>query len=472
LSKTKFSDPKLFSLLHSLTGVEKRELHQFLASPFFNRRAEVSALWQMLLNADIVESGGYDKAQIYEKLFPGQPYDDGRLRYTFTFLREKIEWLLAYRQWDGQPVQSDLALLASYRERGLEKHFQHIAQQTGIKLADMPHGLEKLHDSYQLEFEKYSFSETQKRSRESALQDLHDAFDLYAISGKLRLACLMAAHQAVVKVDYDYSFLALILNWLAGSSSLEKPEIGLYYHCYRALSENDEGQFRAFRSVLNAHGERFDAAELKDILLLGINFCIRQVNAGAQQFVAEAFGLYQLGLERGSLLERGMLSRFTYKNIVALGLGLQQFDWVERFIQERKPLLEARHQESSFCFNLAKLYFTKKDYSAAMPLLAQVGDADPLLMLDAKVLLLKMYYETGEWDALDALLTSIKTFLRRKTSIGYHKEHYLSLVHYTHKLLILNPNERKEVESLKAEIEAASGVLEREWLLGRINSTN
>lgn len=424
----------------------------------------------MLLNADIVEGGGFDKAQIYEKLFPSQPYDDGRLRYTFTFLREKIEWFLAYRQWDRQPSQTGLALLASYRERGLEKHFQHIAQQTEAQLAAMPLGLDRLHDNYRLEFEKYSFAEAQKRSRESALQSLSDSFDKYAIGGKLRLACLMAAHQAVVKVEYDYSFLALIINWLENSPLLSEPAIGLYYHCYRALSENDEAAFRAFRSVLERHGEQFDAAELKDILLLGINFCIRQVNQGAPQFVAEAFGLYQLGLERGSLLERGVLSRFTYKNIVALGLGLGQFDWVERFIQEQRELLEARYRESSYCFNLAKLHFTQKNYAEAMPLLAQVGDADPLLMLDAKVLLLKMYYETGEWDALDALLTSVKAFLRRKTSLGYHKEHYLSLVNYTQKLLTLNTNDRKAVAALQRELENDQHVLEKEWLVGRLKN--
>lgn len=416
----------------------------------------------------MTENGSCDKAEIFEKIFLGQTYDDRQLRYTFTFLREKIEWFLAYRQWDGEPAQAGLSLLASYRERGLEKHFRHAAQTTASQASAMPLGLEKLHTSYRLELEKYTFSETQKRSRDSALQDLHNAFDLYAISGKLRLACLMSTHQAVVKVAYDFSFLSLIINWLEGNPLLNSPEIGLYYHCYRALTENDEVEFRAFRSVVEQHGDQFDAAELKDILLLGINFCIRQLNVGAQQFVQEAFDLYRLGLERGSLLERGILSRFTYKNVVALGLGLQQFDWVEQFIHAQKKLLEPRHQESSFCFNFAKLHFTKKNYAEAMPLLAQVGDDDFLLMLDAKVLLLKMYFETAQWDALDSLLTSFKAFLRRKTNIGYHKEHYLSLLFFTKKILLLNPHERSAASALGNEIESAN-VLEKEWLLGRLS---
>ncbi len=104
-----------------------------------------------------------------------------------------------------------------------------------------------------------------------------------------------------------------------------------------------------------------------------------------------------------------------------------------------------------------------------MPLLAQVGDADPLLMLDAKVLLLKMYFETAQWDALDSLLTSLKAYLRRKTSLGYHKEHYLSLVYYTQKMLALNTHDRSATQGLRQEVVAAGNVLEREWLLARMS---
>ena len=85
-----------------------------------------------------------------------------------------------------------------------------------------------------------------------------------------------------------------------------------------------------------------------------------------------------------------------------------------------------------------------------MPLLAQVDDSDFLLMLDAKVLLLKMYYETGEWDALDSLLASFKTFLRRKKQIGYHEEHYKSLLRYTSKLLKINRFDKTQVERFAA----------------------
>ncbi len=468
LSESKISDNKLFSLINSLTGVEKRELHHFLGSPFFNRRLEVVALWKYLLRQGKEGDGGYQKEKIFDAVFPGEPFDDRQLRYTFTYLLEKIECFLAYREFDKTPVVSDLALASAFRKKGLEKHFNQAWRRAAKEVTDMPIGLNKSHAQFELAFEQYFFSEKQKRTREGNLQSVHDSFDEYIVAGKLRLACLMAAQQKVVKVEYDLSFLYLIIKWIEKNELLQKPAIGMYYHCYLALTENDEMHFKRFRKMLEQHGGHFDTTEVKDILLMAINFCIRQLNVGKRHFIREAFDLYKLGLKNNLLTEGGLMSRFTYKNIVALGLGLEEFEWVEKFIGDWQHKLEKRYQESSYHYNLAKLYFTKKDYTRAMPLLAQVDDSDFLLMLDAKVLLLKMYYETGEWDVLDSLLASFKTYLRRKKQIGYHEEHYKSLIQYTSKLLKINRFDKSQTEHLRSEISKNEKVLEKNWLLEQL----
>lgn len=464
------SDNKLFSLLRSLQGVEKRELHHFLASPFFNQRADVLSLWHFLLEKDSEGLTDIRKETLFAAIYPNKSFDEQQLRYLFTFLREKIEWFLAYRELDQSPALSDLALAKTYRKKGLEKHFRQAIRRTDKTISKMPDGLEKKQVMFFLDFEKYFFSEQQKRVRESHLQAVHDSFDRYIIIGKLRLACHMAAHQAVVKTNYDNSFLPFLLNWLKDHPLLKEPIICIYYHCYWALTNNEESHFLLFRQQLATGVQEFDPKEARELLLMAINFCIRQVNAGKQHFITTAFDLYKLGLQNKLLLENGQLTRFTYKNIVALGLGLKAYDWVRAFIEEWQPFLEDRFRESMHCFNLAKLHFTQKNYAAAMPLLAQVDDADFLLMLDAKVLLLKMYFEQKEWDALDSLLASFRTFLRRKKQIGYHKEHYKSLLRYTSKLLKMNVFSKDKRVKLRQEIMQNETVLEKQWLLEQLKN--
>ncbi len=166
------------------------------------------------------------------------------------------------------------------------------------------------------------------------------------------------------------------------------------------------------------------------------------------------------------LLENGKLSRFAYKNIVYAGLRVNEFDWVEGFIFRYEPHLEEKHRAANRDYNLAKLYFTKKDYGRAMPLLAQVGESDLLLNLDSRIMLLKMYYETGEWDALDALMASFRVLLlRKKKVIGYHHVHYLNTLRYIQKLSRVNLNDKANIAAFRAEVAANKAVIEKDWLL-------
>lgn len=458
------SESKILQIFKNLNGVEKRELNRFLDSPFFNRRPEICRLWYLL--PEMTENASIGPEKVFERLFPGQAYDSALLRHSYSLLLRKIEWFLVYRRFDSQPVGADLALMAAYREKNLDKHFSHSASVAETRLGELPFGLEHRYSRYRLELEKYAFDETRRRGAADNLQGLHDAFDAYLISGKMRHACLMLAHSAVVQVEYDYSFLPLLLQWLDGSDAWRNvPEISLYYHCYRALNDNRDGDFQAFRAELEHYRDHFDPAELTDVLLMAVNFCIRRLNAGERQYIGQAFDLYRLGLARNLLTEGGVLSRFTYKNIVALGLALEEFNWTEQFIVDYKDVVEESYREGSYCYNLARMYFARRDYTRAMPLLARVDDSDFFLMLDARVMLLKMYYERGDWEPLQSLLVSVRTFLRRKKQIGYHRKHYMSLLKYTEKLLALPPGGHARRKALRAAIESDPEVLERAWLL-------
>ncbi|HNL40530.1 MAG TPA: hypothetical protein PKH43_15370, partial [Saprospiraceae bacterium] len=168
----------------------------------------------------------------------------------------------------------------------------------------------------------------------------------------------------------------------------------------------------------------------------------------------------------GILLENGLLSRFAFKNIVALGLRLEHFDWVGQFIEQYAPLLEEKYRNPNRLYNLARLHYARKQYQMAMPLLARVDESDLMLNLDSRVMLLKMYYETGEWDALDALIASFRIFLlRKKKSLGYHQAHYLNIIRFVQKLTRLRHNDRQAVAALRQTVQQQPALIEREWLL-------
>lgn len=460
-------DKKLFTLFESLNGVEKRECHIFLQSPYFNRRTDVTALWQAMVAA----KGDAEKLAakgLFSMVYPGQMFDDNQWRHVQSFLTERIEAFLAQRAFEKKHLQLDLQLATVFREKQLSKSLQHLFRRADTRLEKQARDHEWYHDQYRLEWEKYAAVESQSRMRENNLAGITRAFDVYLIAGKLRLACLTESHRAVYNTAYDPGFLPLLMDWLEGNPMLETPIVALYYYCYRALTIGDESDFRAFRRQIEAQKEQLPADEQISLLLLAVNYCIRQLNTGEKRYIQEAFDLYRVGLETGALLDSGNLSRFAYKNIIALGLRLEAFDWTEQFIHAYEPFLEERYRAANFRYNLARLYFTRKDYRRAMPLLASVDESDLLLNLDSRVMLLKMYYESGEWDALDALISSFKILLlRKKKIIGYHHNHYLNTLRYVQKLIRLNTRDKASLAAFRNTLAADTSVIDKEWLLAQ-----
>ncbi len=451
------ADNKLIELIQSLSAVEKRECAAFLKSPYHNRREDVLALW--------IRCTGEIKSRRANTIDP-EPENSAQQRHLQSLLLQQIETFLAQRAYEQLPLLSDLHLAPVYRQKGMVKHLDHVFRRAEERLAKIPSDTTHYHLLYQLEWEKYVATQLQTRSRDNNLAAVHQALDIYLIGSKLRLACLMESHRAVFNIAYDTTFLPALLAFLPASDFCRVPIIALYYHCYQSLTSGQEEEFRAFRRELEDQNATLPTEERRTFLLLALNYCIRQLNAGEVRYIREIYDLYRVGLDTGVLLENGKLSRFAYKNIVYAGLRVLAFDWVEEFIFRYEPHLEEKHRAANRDYNLAKLYFTKKDYRRAMPLLAQVGESDLLLNLDSRIMLLKMYYETGEWDALDALMASFRILLlRKKKVIGYHHVHYLNTLRYIQKLSRVNLNDKADVAAFRAEVEANKAVIEKDWLL-------
>ncbi len=262
------------------------------------------------------------------------------------------------------------------------------------------------------------------------------------------------------KTDRDLIALAEKKEWQ------EVPAVSVYLNCFRMLSQPaDESFFQAFKMDLLRNDGHFAPDEMKNLYLMAINYCIRCLNEGAEQYYREVLDLYQPGIESGYLFENGFLSRFTYHNIVAAGLRAGELDWVRQFIHSHKNSLQRRYRESSFSFNLARLEYTLRHFDPVLSLLQKANYADPLLNLAAKTLLMKTYYEQAEYDLLQSHLDAMRNYIRRKKVIGYHKKNYQNIVRYTEKLLKINMLDKPAMEKLRTAIEREEVLTEKEWLL-------
>ncbi|MCB0517929.1 MAG: hypothetical protein H6577_01420 [Lewinellaceae bacterium] len=461
---------RLVQLLRTLSGPEQKDLRRFLESPYFNRREEVVQLFDWL--AKYLKNGQEvpGKEAVFPALFPGCAYDDHRLRMLMSLLYQLACQFLAVQDFTQDDVQLRLRLGQAFRNRKLPAHFTQNHRDLSAKLEGQPYrNPDYYQNQYLASLEKYRTAYDQREVDSQHLQVLSNELDTAYLARKLWQACFLLSHEAVSNISYDFGLLDEALAFTERSGALGTPVVAIFYHCYRALTNPDEPSFfQNFKSLLLQHGKLFPAGEIRDLFILAINFCIRRYNAGSQEYLQDQLDFYREGLHKGYFLTDGELSRYTYQNAVTSGLVMREFDWVEEFIHSYREKLAEPYRESVFSFNLARLEYERKDYGTGLLLLQKAEYKDLLLNLAAKTLQLKIYFELDEYDLLEAHLAAFKTFLRRRKELGYHRENYLNTIHFTRKLLETNPFDKVERAVLKQQIEAATKIGEKEWLLKQV----
>ena len=465
-------DSRLLEIFRQLSAKEIRALEKFVNSPFHNQRKDVVALYQYLRQfSQHPTKMALQKEAAFPFIFPNESFSEKKIRYTMSFLYQAIKDFLAIQEFKSNVIDNQIALVKSFRKKGVTRLFQQELKATAVLLEKSALRNQTYYfQNYVLENERYLFTTSQTRGEAVGLIESAKHLDHFFIISKLRQSAEVLSHQSLDHAQFQPTFLAEVLAYLDKNGTAENPAIAIYYHCYQVLAEeNPLPYFQNLRQLMATYSPCFPARELQDIYSFALNYCIKQLNAQEIPFGREAFELYKEGLQQQIFFENGILSRFHYKNIVALGLGLKEFDYVAEFIENYKPHLEKKYRESAYCYNLALLHYRMENYGKAMELLQQVGTKDVFNNLTARRMLVIIYYDQGDFEALYSLLDSFQNYIYRKSGLGYHRKLYLNFIKFTRKLLQLEGMTGLQISALRAEILATRNVAEKEWLLEQID---
>jgi hypothetical protein len=463
---------KLVDIFYRLSKSQLRGLRKFVQSPYHNKREDVIALFELLYKTPLENRIVLRKEKAYPKVFGKKKYSSDQMDYTMSFLFKVIEQFLVYENATEDNVNVQIALMEEYRKLGLSKHFQQ-----SLKIAEQYQEKSTVRDidyhekAFQIELQQYDFLALKQRDAQKNLQELSTKLDLRFLSQKLMDACRLLAHQAVAKQKYDFGLLDVLLTYIENEPKvLTHPSIALYYYYYQAaVKEDGEAYFQKFKVAFLESTDAFVEEELQGLYILAMNYCIKNINLGKDEYQVELFDFYNVGLELQILLdENKILSPFTFNNITKLALRLGKVDWTETFIEEYKKFVESQYQETYVHNAYSMLYFTQGKYEETMIRLQQVDYKELFITLDAKVLLMKVYYQLDEYDVLESFINSFKVFLRRKDILAYHQEIYKNFIRMMQKLINLPPYNKAAKEKLNKEIEGTQKLLEKKWLLEQL----
>ncbi len=457
---------RLSEILATFHGKEIDQLTKFVNSPYHNDHEGVLRLYHYLKERKFAPVLIEEREEVYALVFDDESYDDKKWRHVRNYLLNVVRAFLANELYKKDKARLAVELAVATRKKGvlgfLEDEFpaleRRVKQQTNI-------GVENYHYRYQLGQERYNLAASKGRPQQVNIEEVSSDLDAYYAISKLRIACNAINHRSLFKGDHKIELLPEVLALIEGKDLEKQPLLKVYYHAYYSLSEQSAVHFEALKETLLQNTDTFESGESKDLFLLAINFCIRQLNNGQEEYMAQVFDLYQQGIAREILTEKGKLTPFTYKNVVSSGIRLGELDATEQFITTYKDKLTGSDADGIYAFNLAKLHFEKKHFHKTIEVLNSVKIKDLFTDLGAKVLLIKAFYELDEWEYVPSLIDNFRQLLGRKEVLTYHRTNYSNFVRAVNRLTSLRENDDKAKERYKKWLAEQEVLTERKWLV-------
>ncbi len=471
----------LIQLFKSLDKADRRQLRKVVASPYFNQREDVTALFEYIGKHIDAGAPKLMKEKAFAAIYKKEKFDVDRFYYPMSLLTQIILKYLAMNELEKHPPQYNRLLNQSLQHRGAEKIYEKTITEAKVYLEQQPLRNASFHlDNSMLRLDEFEAEQRLHRDANFELQEITNDFHFYCISEVLRIACALLSHQLVAKKNYQQPLLEFVL--IAAEQYLTVPAIAMQYYAFKTLNEsskmtqiiaessvNDENTegvfFQKLKNEITLNQKLFTEPELRDLLKVAINYCIRRQNRGELAYIPEALELYRFGFDNSILTENGIVEPYDYKNVLMLALKINDYDWAEQFLIDYKKFLPDKERENLYKYNYAIFSFRKKDYDKAINLLQEVNLKEVLFNLDARRMLARIYYDLNEVSALDSYIESSKIYLHRQNDIGYQKDMYSNFFRFLEKIIKSNLKLSQIKETIKIEIEGTQLLAERDWLL-------
>jgi len=308
------------------------------------------------------------------------------------------------------------------------------------------------------------------RASKGNIEDIGKQLDIFFMSEKLKWYCDVISRQEVALHNYDIALINEIVTHIQDHNYEEYPPVAIYFQIYKILSNpEDTDHYFKLKELLSKYGLLFPENEAFMLYNSAMNYCIQKFNKQSRkEFLRELFDLTKDLIEK-EVFPDDELSPWVFRNSVVTALRLGEYDWAESFINNYHNKIPLAYRENARTFNLATLFFYKKEYNKVIELLQEVEYDDFTYNLNSKTILILTYYETDEIEPLYSLFESFRAYLNRHKDIPQQRrEYYTNLIKFTRKLTKLTPGDQKALARLKKEVEETKNIASIGWLKEKI----
>jgi hypothetical protein len=468
----------LIDAIRTLSPKEMKEFSEFVSSPFFNKNKNVIKLFELIKKYyPDLESEKLSKENVYSKLFPGEQYKDSSIRLLMFYLYELAEKFLAYERYTRDEFHYKKKLLEELIDRNLLKEFEKTYEEVREKLeGSIARDGDFYMDRFELAHNYYDYLATvhsDKYDKYITKENLESLFNNLTYSYLIRMLKFYSTvlnTQYLLKNEVKTEIFENILKNFDSTHFESVPMVNIYYRVIMLLLKPEEEKHYYTLKKLILENENIIGNEtLTDLYINLENYCTRRVRGGDNGFLKESLDIRKLELEKGTYKMNGFMATPFYRSIVNVGCVLQEFDYVNEFIEKYKDELKEDEKSAHYNFCRALLETSTGNSEKALEHLSKVKTDDLYLKMDIRMLQCKLYFDLNWDDTLNSLIESFRrTLANNKLMPEFRKLFYSNFIKYAGKLNnIRHKADELDIDNFKKQVKAEENIFHKAWLIER-----
>lgn len=476
---------KVIEVLRTFSPDELKGFRNYIISPFHNSNSNVIKLFELARKY----SPGYDspgllKENLFKKLYPGKKYSDIVMRILLSDLLRLSEEFLAYLRYTKEPFAEEKYLLEELTERNLESLFnKHIKESEELIKRGGNINDSYFLNMYYVEAAKVDFlisKDSQDESGEALLKKGEYLIDFFLMNA-MNTASELQEHEEVLNAKFGFNLAGEFLN----NTGLEKimaymkenkykhyPVLEIYYYMYLCSKDEANDKFYAMlKESVFKNLDLFTPGEQYNLFLGLESCCVSMSKLDAARRNSDLMEVYERMLSNNifSQSPKNYMQVNLFRNIFYTALVLRRYDWAETFVKDYNKYLLPALRTDMHNYTTAMLSFERKKYETALEHISKVNHAFFVFKFEAKVLMLKIYYELKSFEPSLSLIDSFSHFLLKNKKVSkIFREPFMNFLKFL-KLLIKASNNstsnRFDIAELCKKASETKPLIGRRWIL-------
>ena len=425
-------DRKLWHMIALLSEDERLLWLDFLAYQLGHKQ-----VFQQAAAAFLVKSfpAPPSETEVWQVLYPNQPYDDARLRKVLGDLTAYLEAFFSSLATASSPLdqrvmllrrllpQADPILFGQTWRKACKDVFKFAS--SASELAKYRMELEVLNREFRLQHrmkegafwippQEIAFGELGMLQRIAFLDTAWNLYKVLELVANAENEARRQQHRP--EIPLEKAFLDLARH---DTRFRNLPLVAVYLRILDLLQQK-QTQVASLLRYLYRHYAAIPKVE-RDLLFASLlNHLVRELNRSeAGDTLHDLIRLYDWGIQTGQILYDGVLVPAHYKNFFKLCLRSGELDRAREFLRTGQALLPKEARQELYALHSIYLAFAEKDFNRTVKIASHSTFSQVLDEIDARTLLLQAHYELKSWEEewLEGQLSRLMRFVRQQKEL-------------------------------------------------------